>query len=232
MFKACLKLHANPNRPTCRTLRPFAGDGQGRRSRSARALMVPREADPCEHRIDGNARGEGRDGRPGADAATGGDAVKPPSDWFDFGRSCSRSRYRRLILRTCPQVDPAHVGPGRAETGEASLRHRPRGEVKRRERVSTPPRSCLRQRGCRPWSGRSRAGAAGPASRATSSAGEGLRAPAAAVLDASEPNDQVGGALSRGSLPTGLHGAAGSRGIERIHVVERSASGLLCAMSP
>jgi hypothetical protein len=46
--------------------------------------MVPREADPCEHRIDGNARGEGRDGRPGADAATGGDAVKPPSDWFDF----------------------------------------------------------------------------------------------------------------------------------------------------
>ena len=30
--------------------------------------------------------------------------------------------------------------------------------------VSTPPRSCLRQRGRRPWSGRSRAGAAGPAS--------------------------------------------------------------------
>jgi hypothetical protein len=58
----------------------------------------------------------------------------------------------------------------------------------------------------RPWSGRSRAGAAGPASRATSSAGEGLRAPAAAALDASEPNDQVGGAPPHGSLFTGLDG--------------------------
>jgi hypothetical protein len=63
--------------------------------------------------------------------------------------------------------------------------------------VSTPPRSCLRQRGRRPWSGRSRAGAAGSASRATSSAGERLRAPAAAVLDASVladhcPRDSTG----------------------------------------
>jgi hypothetical protein len=59
---------------------------------------------------------------------------------------------------------------------------------------------------CRPWSGRSRAGAAGPPSRATSSAGEGLRAPAAAALDASEPNDPVGGAPPHGSLFTGLDG--------------------------
>jgi hypothetical protein len=44
------------------------------------------------------------------------------------------------------------------------------------------------------------------------------------MLDASEPNDQVGGAPSRGSLPTGPDRAAGSRGIESIHVVDRSAS--------
>jgi hypothetical protein len=37
------------------------------------------------------------------------------------------------------------------------------------------------------------------------------------------PNVQVGGAPAHGSLLTGLDGAAGSRGIESIHVVDRSA---------
>jgi len=137
-----------------------------------------------------------------------------------------------MILQTCPQVDPAD---GRAWPSPRRVRRVfiiARAERSNAETgVSTPPRSCLRQRGRRPWSGRSRAGAAGPASRATSSAGEGLRAPPAAVLDAPEPNDQVCGAPSRGSLATGLDGAAGSRGIESIHVVDRSASRVLYAMS-
>jgi hypothetical protein len=59
-----------------------------------------------------------------------------------------------------------------------------------------------------------------------------LQAPAAAVFDVSEPNDQVRGAPSRGSLLAGLDGAAGSRGIESIHIVDRTASSVLYAMSP
>jgi hypothetical protein len=45
-------------------------------------------------------------------------------------------------------------------------------------------------------------------------------------------NVQAGGAPPRGSLLTGLDGAAGSRSIESIHVVDRSASRLPDAMSP
>jgi hypothetical protein len=56
--------------------------------------------------------------------------------------------------------------------------------------VSTPPRSCLRQRDVDRGAAEAAPVRGRPASRATSSAGEGLRAPAAAVLDASEPNDQ------------------------------------------
>jgi hypothetical protein len=52
------------------------------------------------------------------------------------------------------------------------------------------------------------------------------------VLDASEPNVQVVGAPTHGSLFTELDGAAGARGIESIHVVDRSASRLLYAMPP
>ena len=67
--------------------------------------------------------------------------------------------------------------------------------------------------------------------RAPSLADEGL-ARAVAALDATEPNVQVGGAPPRGSPLTGLDGAAGSQGIESIHVVGRSASRLPYAMPP
>jgi hypothetical protein len=60
----------------------------GARSRTTKLLGLSldsaRQTAPCEHRFDGDARGEERDGRPGADAATGGDAVKPPSNGFNF----------------------------------------------------------------------------------------------------------------------------------------------------
>jgi len=67
--------------------------------------------------------------------------------------------------------------------------------------------------------------------RAPSLADEGL-ARAVAALDATEPNVLAGGAPPRGSMLTGLDGAAGSRGVESIHVVDRSASRVLYAMSP
>jgi hypothetical protein len=44
------------------------------------------------------------------------------------------------------------------------------------------------------------------------------------VRDASEPNVQVGGTPTHGSLLAGLDRATGSRGIESIHVVDRSTS--------
>jgi hypothetical protein len=43
-----------------------------------------RQTDPREHQIDSDARGEVRDERSWADAASSGNAVKSPSDWFDF----------------------------------------------------------------------------------------------------------------------------------------------------
>jgi hypothetical protein len=56
---------------------PFAGDGQGRRSRPARAVTVPREAGPCDHRIDcdagdGGGGGASSRGRKHAQAVTRG----------------------------------------------------------------------------------------------------------------------------------------------------------------
>ena len=68
----------------------------------------------------------------------------------------------------------------------------------------------------------SRAGSAGPASRAASPVAEGLRELAAA-LEAPDLNVQVG-APPHSSLLKGLAGAAGPLAIANIHVVDRSAS--------
>jgi hypothetical protein len=111
---------------------------------------------------------------------------------------------------------------------EANLCHRPReraGAKTARHSDRAPGGAAVD-----PWSGRA---APVPLAlvRAPSLADEGLRTPAAAALDASEPNVQVGGAPPRGSLLTGLDWAAGSRGIENMHVVDRSASRLPDAMS-
>jgi hypothetical protein len=128
-------------------------------------------------------------------------------------------------------VTATSAGHSTSVLGQTSLvRVVPSGHPASADIVSLA-RATWPRRGCRPWSGRSRAGAAGPASRAVSLADEGLRAPAAAVLNVSEPNVQVGGAPVHGSLLSGLDGAAGSRGIESIHVVDQSASSCAGAKS-
>jgi hypothetical protein len=118
---------------------------------------------------------------------------------------------------------------GRDGAGESSSS--PAREGRRRNKVSAPFRSCPTQRGCD----------LGPA--------EAAPVPLALLRDHHWPtkvfghplsqrwmrpnqNVRAGGAPPRGSLLTGLDGAAGSRGVEGIHVVDRSASRVLYAMSP
>jgi hypothetical protein len=93
---------------------------------------------------------------------------------------------------------------------------------RRRNRVSARLRSCPRRRGCRKVVRPSRAGAAGAASRAASLDAEDLRTPRCRDV-----GFQVGGALPRGSPLTGLDGAAGSLGIESIHVLTEAPAGSL-----
>ena len=68
---------------------------------SGPSLDGARQTDPREHRIDGDARGEVRDERPWADAASSGDAVKPPSDRLDLS-----DRQSFLLALSIAKLDP------------------------------------------------------------------------------------------------------------------------------
>ncbi len=70
------------------------------------SLDRPRQTDPCEHRIDGDARREVRDERLGAEAGSGGDAGKPPTNRFDF-------LWSSLLTLSIAKLDP--------DAGHASL---------------------------------------------------------------------------------------------------------------
>ena len=89
----------------CQALDPFVGDGPRPTKSPGPSLDGARQWNPRDHRIDGDARGEVRDERPCADAASSRDAVKPPSNRLDLS---DRRSFLLALSIAKPDPDARH----------------------------------------------------------------------------------------------------------------------------